>query len=431
MYWKEVVASLYAWDLLDEGLEQILDVLQEETRTNSTYLVALMHDEKRPLTDYYYPHNPRRKLYWTEDSRAYWAPRPESYTESRIQPRRSENPELIGRDWLQELIDGSRRRGLTVGAELSHTWIDKERLRGELADCRQVDIYGQPFDVDICVNHPDIRAYGLALYTDLAIHYDIDFVQTCLRGFHAGRRQPWTSSGDPELQRLTGVTLGGCFCEHCRRAAEAQGLHWDAMVERLRWIADGHDRYNAGQAFDLNLLWHSSTTSTALLGELPELYAFLQFRIASLAGFFSQIYSAVHAAKPAIDLRLNHYAAYPELMGLDLKSVGRFMDSVRSSDYAEQSGDPARQEWKRAYLHSIRHAIGPDKYFLSAISPRPKATPELVKQGILVSAQCGADALTIGHYDGAWMNCLRAIKEGLDEAGIIIDREAPIFRREP
>ena len=75
-------------------------------------------------------------------------------------------------------------------------------------------------------------------------------------------------------------------------------------------------------------------------------------------------------------------------------------------------------------LHFL--TIGPEKYFLSAISPRPKATPELVKQGILVSAQCGADALTIGHYDGAWPDCLRAIREGIEEAGIIIDRDVPV-----
>ena len=66
MYWKEIVASLYPWDLLDEGLDAILDVLERDALVNSTYLVALMHDEKRPLTDFYYPHNPRRKVYWTE-----------------------------------------------------------------------------------------------------------------------------------------------------------------------------------------------------------------------------------------------------------------------------------------------------------------------------------------------------------------------------
>ena len=82
-------------------------------------------------------------------------------------------------------------------------------------------------------------------------------------------------------------------------------------------------------------------------------------------------------------------------------------------------------EWKRAFLHSIRRAIGLDKYFLSAVSPRPKATPELVRQGVLVSAQCGADALTIGHYDGSWLPCLRAVEEGLEAAAIEIRREQP------
>jgi hypothetical protein len=424
MYWKEVVASLYPWDLLDEGLEHILDVLERETLTNSTYLVALMHDEKRPLTDFYYPHNPKRRAYWTEDSRAYWTPDPTAYETSRIKPRGTDNPELQGRDWLQELIVGSRARGMTVGAELSHTWVDKERTRNELADCVQVDIHGQPFDQQICFNDPDVRAYGIALYVDLATQYDIDFVQTCVRGFNPGRNQPWATGSPSEVQRLAGVVLGGCFCDHCRSTAEKGGIDWKGMVSRLMWMAEGYDRYNHRQAFEMNLLWNSSMTSIALLAEIPELYAFIRFRIDSITEFFGEIYRAVHAAKPEIDVRLNHYAAYPELMGLDLKEVCQFMDSVRSSDYSEQRGDPDRMAWKRAYLHSIRRAIGTEKYFLSAISPRPKATPELVKEGILISAQCGADALTIGHYDGAWMNCLRAIKSGLEEAGIEINRRA-------
>ncbi|MGH2461953.1 MAG: hypothetical protein ACRDIY_24110 [Chloroflexota bacterium] len=424
MYWREVVASLYAWDLLDEGLDHVLDLLQAETLTNSTYLVALMHDEKRPLTDFYYPHNPRRKVYWTEDSRAYWNPDPTAFEHSRIKPRRSDNAELRETDWLQVLIDGSRRRGMTVGAELSHTWVDKERTRSELTDCVQRDIHGNPFDQQICFNHPDVRAYGIALYVDLASRHDIDFIMTCVRGFNPGRTQPSAATGASEVQRLTGITLGGCFCAHCRQAAEKRGIDWNALTERLRWIADGYDRYNARQAFELNLLWNSSATSTALLAEIPELYAFLKFRTDSLTEFFGEINRAVKAAKPAIDVRLNHYAAYPELMGLDLKGIAQYMDSVRSSDYSEQTGDPKRMEWKRGYLHNIRRAIGIDKYFLSAVSPRPKATPELVKQGILVSAQCGADGLTIGHYDGSWLNCLRAIKAGLEEAGIEISRDA-------
>lgn len=427
MYWREVVASLYAWDLADEGVDHVLDVLQRETLTNSAYLVALMHHEKRPLTDFYYPHNPRRKVHWTEDSRAYWHWHAESFARSRIKPLASDDPELREVDRLQELITAARSRGMTVGAELSHTWVDKERTASEFLDCVQIDFEGRPFDQQICFNHPDVRDYGRALYTDIATHYDVDYVMTCVRGFNPGERGTSSrAAAAGDLGRLTSITRGGCFCDHCRRAAEARGIDWEAMTSRMRWMARGHDRFNSREAFEMELLWASSATAAEVLGEIPELYAFLRFRMDSITDFFAEMRQEVKSARPDIDLRLNHYAHNPELMGLDLVHVGEQMDSIRSSDYSEQYGDPARMEWKRAYLHNVRRAIGVDKYFLSAISPRPKATPELVKQGILISAQCGADALTIGHYDGAWMNCLRAIKDGLEEAGIEIRADAPV-----
>jgi len=429
MYFREVATSLYAWDLLDEGVEQILDNVQEHARSNSTYLVALMHDEKRPLTDFYYPHNPRRLVYWTEDSRAYWQPNPDAYKHSRVKPRLSDNAELQGKDWVQILIDASRKRNMYTGAELSHTWIDKERVRNEFPDIVQHNIHGQPIDQRICFNNPDVRAYGIALYTDLVANYDIDMVQTCVRGF-ADTGPTWGRTADmSEIDRLLAVVHGGCFCDHCAtRARDEYGLDWDAIVDKLRWIADGQDRFNARQAFDLALLRNSTTSVTAFLLDTPELHAWLDFRTKSLTSFYQEIYDACHAVRDNIDVRLNHYSAYPELMGLDLKGVAPFLDSVRSSDYQEQSGSMDRvQNWKRGYLHSIRRAIGVEKYFTSAISPRPKATPELVRAGIRVSAECGANGLTLGHYDGAWLDCLKAVKQGLDETGIVVlERDAAL-----
>lgn len=427
MYFKEVVASLYPWDLLDEGTEQVLDVLQRETWTNSVYLVALMHDEKRPLTDFYYPHNPRRRVHWTEDSRAYWAIRPDAYANTRIKPLVSEIPELAENDWQQELVNAARRRGMTVGAELSHTWVDKERARGELIDCVQRDVYGRPLDQQLCFNNPDVRAYAAALYRDLAANYDIDYIMTCVRGFNPGTPP---RPAEDELQRLTAVSLGGCFCEHCAAASTRRGLDWSAITERVRWIADGYDRFNHRQAFELSLLWNGSAGSTALLLEIPELEAFLRFRTTSLTEFFAEVQDATKTVAPQIDLRLNHYAAYPELMGLELKSVAAHFDSVRSSDYSEQSGDPERMAWKRRYLHTLRRAVGLDTYLLSAVSPRPKATPELVEEGVLISAECGADALTIGHYDGSWMHCLRAVRTGMEKAGIEVNPDLPLWDRQ-
>ena len=87
MYFNEISASLYPWDLADEGIERPLDNLQEMSGVNSVYLIALMHLEKRPLTDYFYPHNPVRKVYYPEDSRAYWLPDMSFYDGTPIKPR--------------------------------------------------------------------------------------------------------------------------------------------------------------------------------------------------------------------------------------------------------------------------------------------------------------------------------------------------------
>ena len=38
----------------------------------------------------------------------------------------------------------------------------------------------------------------------------------------------------------------------------------------------------------------------------------------------------------------------------------------------------------------------------------------------MISAECGADGITIGHYDNAPFHLLRAVGEGLEMAGIEI-----------
>jgi len=40
MFFSEIAASLYPWDLADEGVERILDNLEEMTACNSVYLIT-------------------------------------------------------------------------------------------------------------------------------------------------------------------------------------------------------------------------------------------------------------------------------------------------------------------------------------------------------------------------------------------------------
>jgi hypothetical protein len=65
---------------------------------------------------------------------------------------------------------------------------------------------------------------------------------------------------------------------------------------------------------------------------------------------------------------------------------------------------------------SIRAAIGGEMHFLSAIGIRPKATPELIRKGVVISSECAADGLSLGHYDGAPLKNLEAVRQGLAKA---------------
>ena len=436
---REIAASLYAWDLLDEGVAGPLDTLADTARVNSAYLVALMHWEKRPLTDFFYPHNPKRKTYFPEDSRAYWKPNPEHYRDTRIKPLVSEREELRGTDWLELLVAEARKRGWKTGAEISHTVLDTERARGEFRDVVQRDIWGNPIGQVICVNNPDARNYLFGLFTDVVKNYDLDFVQTCLVPFAHGRHavslgaggdehepgtfgyKTWGSrSADPLLAVLE-TALGGCFCPGCHAAARKEGLDLEAVRRAMRPLADALDGATPAGAHSVAKLRGSNTSGTAVLLRHPEMFDWLRFRCDAMTGTFRDILAAVRAVKPGIDLRLNAYIYdFPELAGLDFAALRPHLGSIRSSNYDEQSGRAERLEHKRQFLLSVRAGAGDEIHFLSAIGVRPRATPELIRGGVLISSECGADGLSLGHYDGAPLRNLEAIGEGLREADVTV-----------
>lgn len=375
----EVSASLYAWDLHDEGIEKILDNLQQMAGVNSVYLIALMHYEKRPLTSPVFPHNPARKTWQAEDSRVYWHPDPTHY--GRIKPRLSDHDWLSQTDWLKVLTEAARKRGLKTGVELSHTVLDLDRIQGEFIDCAQRDINGQPRTVygrgyPICLNNPDARQYVLNLFTELTARYDVDYVQTCTIPFMPG-----------------GPEKGGCFCPACLKAARENGVD----LARIKAALKADPKAEA------------------------ELRQWQDFRQASVARYYKLMHDGVHALKAGIDLRFNDCFKSGLDFGLKLERLKPHLDSVRVCDYTEQQGNPEAMKNKRAWLAAERKALGGEFPALSAVAVRPKATPALIREGVKIAIASGMDGITLGHYDGAEFPMLRAIREGLGEMGVSVN----------
>jgi hypothetical protein len=372
----EISASLYAWDLHDEGVEHVLDNLQGMAAVNSVYLLGVMHPERQPADGGFYPHNPVRKTWTTEPVRCYWHPDFKRY--GRIKPRLSDNAWLNQTDWVRTLVDAARRRGLKVGVENSHALVDRERAEGEFADLVERNIHGEITHVrtwlrPLCPNHPDVPEYAAALFSDLVANYDVDYVMSAIASFDEGG--PWK---------------GACFCDSCRRTAKEAGF--DLAKAQQALLADPNSQ--------------------------PALADWQNFRFHSTARFYRAIHERVHALKPAIDLRYSQHMTDPVNWGVKLSVMQPYLDSIRIQEYSELNGDPARMPGKRKALEAVRGEVGPNFPVHSAVWVEMRATPELIRDGVRIAVETGMNGVTLGHYNGATFPALRAVGEGLKDAGV-------------
>lgn len=429
---KEIAASLYPWDLADEGVERCVDTLVEEANVNSVYLVGVMHKEKRPLTGMFYPHNPQRKFYLPEDSRIYYRLDERSFENTPLKPLYSEREFLKGTDWLDTLTRYARGKGLKTGVEISHTFFDMQTARTQFPETLQRDVKGEPIYKALCPNNEAVREYVRALFADSVKNHDIDFIQTCMLLFHQGTelRAPWFMS--PALaspvRELLGVLNGGCFCESCRRRAQRMGYDWERIVRDLSQL---HDVVNAQLGrqiegvMEQHLLLGANLLESAFLLQNPSLYQWLEFRVRSIASLFQEVYEAVKAVRPEVEVRYNTYFTHPELAGLDFRAVAPWIDSLRNSDYSEQTQAADGFARKMGTLFTNRYGIGFEKDLIAAVGIRPNATPEVIIKSIRLLAGMGIDGLSLGHYDGADLSLLRAVKQGMREANLTVAPSCP------
>lgn len=381
----EVNANLYAWDLHDEGVDRILDNLQEMAAINSVYLVGLMHPERRPLFEGDFPHNPLRKVWQVEDARCYWHPEAKRY--GRVKPRLSDHAWLNETDWLRVLTDAARKRGLRVGVELSHALIDAERMRGEFSDLAQRNFHGEiTAEGQIkwlrppCPNHPDTLALVRGLVADVATNHGVDYVSSCIMCFDAAS----LSKAAP---------IAGCFCAHCQKAAGAENLD----LERVR-----------------RALLENPTAQPAL-GE------WVGFRERTVARFYQRLREALHGINPRSELRYNlHSPASYRSYGANPAVMWPHLDSMRLTNYLGQEGNPALLAEKKQWLLGFKKMVGPDFPLHAAVSMRLKAAPDIIRAGVRNVVETGMAGMTASHYDAAQFSVIRSVRPALVAAGISV-----------
>ncbi|MCL5269939.1 MAG: hypothetical protein M1457_05135 [bacterium] len=403
----EIAASMFPWDLADEGLDQVLDNLREMAGANSVYLCNLS-EEVRPFRGGEFTHNPVRKTYIAEDCRVYWPPDPKYY--GRIKPLRTQRDFLAGTDWVGEFAKAARAQGMKAGVELFHGFIDRPRLEGPFRDSMQVDIFGHPVLTHnynkpaACLNSPDFQEYAVGLFSDLAANYDLDYIQTCMIPYVLpGSFLEHNLPPDPIGWALAAPEKGGCFCAHCLEAAGRHDFDLAAARPELLILARQ----------DQQAVLDSGITAKDYLGTHPVLKRWLDFRCESVNSLYGLIGSRIQTLQPGIDLRWNNYIrTHGYYSGIDLPTFMNHLGSIRANAFVEHEDDMALVDEKVQYLHNFNKIVAGRLHWVASIDIRGK-NPQVLERSAEVSSYTGCNGYALSHYGEAALENLRAVKRGL------------------
>jgi hypothetical protein len=248
----------YVWDLLDEGIERVLDRLAGEVGAQGISLSVAVADVVVLRSNL----QMRPRLLRVE-SGVFFQPDASRYRGTRLRPVvsraiRKSNP-------LPKIIAAAQERGLSVRVRVAGTNGRTLVIRHPHAACRNV--FDDPWPDRLCPSNPDVRGYLCGLVDDLGSNYAIEAVELADFGF------PYAIAGGGAVQ--VGRPLDDqamrwlltCCCPSCRQAATRTGLNVETYESTLRASVDAHLEQGAGpqpenvEAFDR---WRASELASLI-----------------------------------------------------------------------------------------------------------------------------------------------------------------------
>jgi hypothetical protein len=405
--------SIFAFptDLAGEGVETVLDNVQERAGVGGVTLATVYHAARDV-----FPHNPVRRLRYLEDGVCYFPPDPARYRGLAVQPRVSR---LVREaDALADLVEAAGPRGLGV-----HSWtvfLHVDWLDEDAAGACEQNAFGDPKLTELCPANPDVVAYVRALAGDIASRGVRSILAESLHYHPLGHGYHHERYFIP-LGARTRFLLGLCFCEHCLGLASARGVD----AERLRrWACDEIQRvFDGGDDAGEEL-------SQEEAGELAggDMAALLDARSAAVAEIVrvaDEAAAGEGAALTFLDFSgsVKGYAdgkptggPAPEIawtLGIDLGSI-RPAGGVEAIAYA---ADPERV---RLDLEAYRSVV-PDGVPLSAamrFTPPDCDSSENLAAKLRLAAELGLGQVDFYHYGFAPLHALDLLRDALASAGV-------------
>jgi hypothetical protein len=231
---------------IDEGVEQVLDTLQNRVGVNVLMIGTVswlglksgrsISHQLDGWPDHGVPEPFAMK------GGAYFDPDPTYYNKTLIKDYKAKDDEMAGRNILEMVIPEAKKRGMKVYIELmepffkyaGHGSVNNVAVPN-LAQCLEVDVFGR-FGSEPSTSNPDYRHWIMSMIEDQVRNYDLDGVMWCNE-----RRSP--------LDQMMVGQAPGDFSEAARREALERGIDVERVRITLKEVYSYFERARAGESF--------------------------------------------------------------------------------------------------------------------------------------------------------------------------------------
>jgi len=371
----------YLWDVLDEGIDTVVEDVGEIAGCNDISLAVTYHSVKC-----YLPHNPKRKIYFGEDGVTYFRPNMGLYRDLLIKPRVSNLVEQQDEDVLEKLIERAQAAGLTVSA-----WfiaLHNTPLGQAHPECVIRNVYGDPYFFAPCPSNPDVVEYYSTLVKDLGDQYDLNMVQVESPGFAKFTHECHHEKTGIPIRSTEEVLLSLCFCRSCRKRAEALGIDVANLQQKVRKrLSAANDGFGSTEAEGA-----LNAGPTGFWAD-EEFREYVKMRTKSVNQFIGEMRKQLRSDLPLYVLHEGRpYGAW--VSGQDLGKLAGVAEGVLTTCYGQDAEQASR------IIRDARAVIGQGGPLMAghhAIYPLCKGPEDLAKR-VRVTTDQGADGHVFYNY---------------------------------
>lgn len=336
----------YPWDLVDCGIENALDDMQNNGLTGVSMITS--YHAGRFLC----VRSPKRKIYFPEDGVLYYPTDLKRFEGLRMQPKVAEFVREHPSFW-NELLTAADKRNMTVSG-----WtvcLHNTRLGMAYPDACVHNAFGDTVYYNQCPSNPDVRAYMCALVDDLTTHLPLHALELESMNFMGHAHEFHHEKDGIGLTGLQDFLLSLCFCDSCIKRAKADGV--DILPARAtvkRWLTEMCNQDTAPQTDEAFM-----REGYSFFRDTPEVYTFLKWRSTVITTLMDEVHQTIGGRSKLYFLSLlPHSRSW--LFGVDLKAISGLCEGavVCSYDSSAAQADADLKESKRDFAPGAELLIG-------------------------------------------------------------------------